>query len=587
MDRRCSDRGAAGYEGLVKRAAFLIALAASACDQELHSAEPEAGVAWTAVIEAGEDGRFLRATPLLPYDGRANSFAQHEDAKTVWIAGWTAEEIAVLGTPTGDALKEVVGCDPPLPAPHWQARVLGGEAKDAIMPALTGTWMRDRCPVLETADVDVRCVFTRCFAYTRQTGCDVAIDLESCSFPTVRGRIHPDGTLCLEPGAQCLASNEDHPVLNCSSPEACEIHIWPNPGVPDWEVIETKVVESATERVPFSGDGGLYPIMAHSGWFADLVVLGDRVLVSTHAGRFQDGRLCDHPLPMEARSFALDTLAPIATSTLPPCTSKLERDPHGDGFIGFFRGAAPSWNAGRFDKEGRLLASAPIAMPDDRVWDPFASIVDLERDRVWVTFSAFENGGAYALYYLQLSTWTVERVDVTEDESSLGIALSQNGTVVIAHEKAAARFYDPESERTEGYARLAALLGSVRLGSIAFLDAANLFVMPVPNDDPSIYLFSGTGVIEHRRGFLATRDYGPYRASVWPANRDYALIGAGSNSDTPPRRSVLTLYDGRTDRFLPGVLEVGFGATTHMRTGERAVYVGFSWDARLMRIEPR
>lgn len=567
--------------------AVLLAAAPFGCARDVHSAEPIDGVAWVVVIEAGEGGEFLRASPLLPYDGSARSFEQHDDAKTVWIAGYSAEEIAALGTPTPDALFKGQGCDPALPPPRWQQKVFGDDPTVADLPKLTGNWLRDHCPVLEATDIDVRCAVSRCFAYTRQTGCEVAVDLEACGLPTVRGRLHPGGDLCLEPDDRCVAENEDHPTLTCTAPKNCEIHLYPNPAAPDWSVVETKAVPTATERSPIGDDGiGLHPILGYSGWFADFAVLDDRVFVATHAGRYQESRSCVDPSQMEARSFTLDTLQPIATSTLPPCTSKLERDPHGDGVIAFYAGQA--WRTGRFDKEGRLLASEPVPLPDARVWHPSASVVDLERDRIWVVFSTYDGANAYSLLSVDAISLTGRFLDVTETETALSIALAPDGTLVIPdNERTSVRFYDPETESTKGYARPSALLGSVRFGSIAFIDGANTFLVPVPSDEPAIYLFRSPGVIEHRRGFWATRDFGPLHAIAWPANRDYALIGAATPNDRPPRETVLALYDGRSDTFVPGVLNAGFGAPTHLRSSDRAVYVGFNWDSRLMRIEPR
>lgn len=569
---------------------FAVAVASNACTPEVRSGEPEAGIAWAAVIEAGADGQFLRATPLFAYDGRAQSFAQHDDAKSAWIVGYSAEEIARLGTPTSDPLIAHQGCDPPLPPPRWRQRVLGGESGEndetAEPPALSAIWMRDRCPILETVDIDVRCVFARCFAFTQQVGCEVSIHLEACGFPNARGRVHPDGTLCVEPGDQCVAENGEHPILSCAMPKACEIHLWPGSGEPDWSVIETKLVPTATERAPMQeGDLGLHPILGYSGWFADFAVLEDRVFVATHAGRYQDGRACRDPAPMEVRSFTLDTLQPISTSTLPPCTSKLERDPHGDGVIALYEGQA--WKIGRFDKEGRLLASSPVPLPDARLWFPSATLFDLQRDRLWVAFSTYEGANAYSLFSFDAMTLSGRFIDLTETETALGLALAPDGKVVIPDNvRASVRFFDPETERTEGYVRPSAIFGSIRFGGITFVEGGDTFLIPVPSDDPAMYLFRAPGMNDHRRGFWATRDFGPLHAITWPANRDYALIGA-STSASPPRTAVLALYDAKNDTFVPGVLEAGFGAPTHLRSGARAVYVGFNWDARLMRIEPR
>lgn len=569
------------------RGLLLACLLAASCAREVLTSEPIPGVAWTAVIESDESGEIVYASALVPYEGRAITFDKDPRATSIWSVGYPKEEIDAFGEPSADPLFAALGCDTALPKPLWSAHLLGATPEAEMPPSLSAPWLLKSCPPLEAIDLDVTCAPARCFAYTMQTGCAVQIDLDRCDLPSTTGRVRPDGTLCVDATERCKVTYDQHPSLECSGADLCTIEVLPASSIPNWQVDERRVVPGAVERVPVEVTAfGVHPIAMASGWFADVTVLEDRVVVASYEGRFQDNRSCSDPTPMLARMYSLNALNEIATSTLPPCATKLIADPNGDGFFALYGGT--SWRVGRFARAGAQLESASIPLPVERKWDPFAVALIEHRSELWAVFSTWgEMGTAYALVVVDVASLGARVADVTEDATALDLVYGSALLMIPEVDSTRVRFYDPDFGMTVGYGQPGGPLGTIRLARAAFLQETGRLMIASPYDDPTFYLFDRSGVQQKSRAFLATRNVRPMFVSAFSFAPELALVGGVTSDEGQPIHTQLALYDPHVDRFLAGVYDAGFGAPTQVRTNGHAFFIGMAWDGRLLRIVPR
>jgi hypothetical protein len=257
------------------------------------------------------------------------------------------------------------------------------EAK--LPPALQALRLRPRSPSCSMlADpsrpplIDVRCASAgstplvppfACVPRATQNACTLAIDTGDCFLGRLEGSVYEQRDTCFPVSAafgSCRVESEPSDAalsISCTkaSGESCAFLLY-DPPPARFEVAHARVVEISR---PYTEIGFERP---PRGYLSDLAVLDDRIAVATFDG--EESRwscFIDRP----GKVFFLDpeTMGVIETATTPPCLTQIVRDPAGDGFAGAYGGSTPK--LGRFDRHGRLVASASFEVPAESRAEPY------------------------------------------------------------------------------------------------------------------------------------------------------------------------------------------------------------------------
>lgn len=511
---------------------------------------------------------------------------------------------------------EPESCDPPLPASAWQARYDGrGEpVTDAVELTLTHDALKNSCPdTIRPIRGAVLNQSAPCAPLIQRSGCVLDLDLSSCgNLPNAKGRILPSGDLCVEPPAGC--TREDGSAIRCGS-AGVSLSTCPE----DLPIQTFSIVEPQELRVPFSSTLAPRPglVSVFSGWLSDFVVLSDRVISASYADAMGQPMLrnvacrpisadLDYIPGMRLHLFDL-TGRSLGDVQAPPCLVQMTPDPHGDGFLAFFRNdpdvaqQSPKFAIGRFDRDGALVEQADL--PDDlmREW----------RNANWyynVRSTALSSDGD--LLYAVLDA-------PPAGSAGPGFAPLQGRVYAIDTQTLAVRFKSELLGESTNLSTIAldgdrALVLDAGLRTVMVLDAGDLQVrsaalarpMGTPlhmaqlDDPPSFYIFEAgnlpalsilTQSLGERRPIVAEGASTVTYAAPWSAAPDVlfagALIRAELFDDINLRIARLLRFDLRRERFVPCDQQLGIGPITRMLEGPQGgLWLLLPWEAKLLRL---
>lgn len=420
---------------------------------------------------------------------------------------------------------------------------------------------------------DIRCATAHCQARMTRDDCRLTIASGACQLDVLTGELGGNGETCFRPSetfAQCDevdALPEAVLSLSCSRDgrEVCGFDVYAPVAAPRFAVDRVKVLDVEPnillgfERPP-------------SGYTSDLVVLEDRIVVSTHDGRRQSWHCDTEP---EDRLVFLDreTLAIIGTATVPRCLNELARDPMGAGFIGAYGGH--NARIGRFDRDGRLLASTAYAGPDpsERLSatgialggdPPSTAGVSLTSLNAVAPFSASRIFGVDLATLTQIpppdSPGNLTR-ELTRLDGSRWAAVDDIANSIV--------FVDIMSMiSSPGPSLLGEIIESATdIGQPFYHPASDRILISLTGNGGGIFIFDGRGRTQLARVTSYERLAENWAMATWPADPELVIVGL-TDLDIA-RVSSIALFEPSRGRFLPGSATVGQGPIGRFRPDEQ------------------
>lgn len=592
---------AASRSRLLASIAVCSAAACSSEDRRLYTPDFPAEIDLAAVLTFDAAGKLTAATPMTRFRERdvlELARVPEDDAATIALAGWSSAALGrELVLPRNDILESAplslaADCAPRLPEPA-STLVLDGDLPEGPGP-LHAEWLDGNCPnLLDRIAAEATCIADRCLAGYEQRGCTLTIDLQLCDFGKQQFLVDYRGELCLqkaeEPCKGTVAVPPSLARLDCVNSADCSVDLYLRPEEPLFTV-QVQEILPVPAKYPSNflsfGVRGNHPI---TGYIGDLVVLGDRVLVSSHDGRYYEERSCDSPEPNRLHIFRSDDLTPIFTATAPPCLRDLLPNPGNDGFFGMF-GARQTPTCGYFDRDGRLLSSRVLELPDmaNRYYDPVQARRSRSGTKIFVLFH-----------------WS------NSENNTFGTVLAELDAVSFANRQlydvlnARASSFDEDLNRNlsipdddddkiifvsldDGSSPIRIDLPhftSVSLGQIQFHPPVELSLLMIPLEEPAIHIFDAEP--RHRgRAVFYEHVFAPLVAGPWPGEPALMLAGGTDNEVLGQPRAVLAVFDPRRAHYLPGSEYVGFGVPSRMVATDRDAYLTLPWEAKLLRVTP-
>lgn len=589
----------------MRRPLPLVCLAVvSACSGEerrVYTPDFPAEIDLAAVLTFDAAGKLTAATPMTRFREREVlelARVPEDDAATIALAGWSSAALGrELVLPRNDILESAplaraVDCAPRLPEPA-STRVLDGALPEGPGP-LHAEWLDGNCPnLLDRITAEATCIADRCLAGYEQRGCTLTIDLELCDFGKQQFLVDYRGGLCLqkaeEPCEGKVAPPPSLARLDCVNSAECAVDLYLRPQEPLFTV-QVQEILPVPARYPSNflsfGVRGNHPI---TGYIGDLTVLDDRVIVSSHDGRYYDDRSCDSPEPNRIHIFRSDNLAPILTTTAPPCLRDLLPNPGNDGFFGMF-GARQAPTAGYFDRQGRLLSSRALELPDmeNRYYDPVQARRARSGTKIFVLFhwsNSANNTFGTVLAEIDPTNFANRQLYDVPNARASGFDEDLNRNLSIP---------DDDDDKIifisldDGSAPIRVDLPhftSVSLGQIQFHPPAEMSLLMIPIDEPAIHLFDGEPRYRGRAVFYE-HVFAPVVAGPWPGEPSLMLAGGTNNEVMGQPRAALALFEPGRAHYLPGAEYVGFGVPSRIISTDRDAYLTLPWEAKLLRVTP-
>ncbi|MBI4818240.1 MAG: hypothetical protein HY791_18395 [Deltaproteobacteria bacterium] len=352
-----------------------------------------------ASIELDASGARVSSTSLR---FASESFEVESDrGNRLFALGWSKpallEAFIELPEPLPDDLLEIAsGCVPRLPTPDWTGELIERsffERDSSAAPETTIQWLSGVCPRREsppnvTSPISLAgsCAGGACAFELGRDACELELAVSECVqfFPfegPLKAHVGPDGLVCLET-ARCAPGA----TLDCHTQDGRECVIALEEARSSIPVQTDRLeVFEAPPRVPESLPGReVSTAELATGYLADILPLGEELVVATHDGDFAVSRTCRRTDPSRIYFVDRSSLEITGSSTAPPClTALLEDRAEGEsGFLGLF-GSGLSISIGRFDRRGgivkstRLLSGVDLEgrspLPVGVAWNPSAN----------------------------------------------------------------------------------------------------------------------------------------------------------------------------------------------------------------------
>jgi hypothetical protein len=213
-------------------------------------------------------------------------------------------------------------------------------------------------------ETDERCALGSCAGSVLVAGCEITVANPGCPSDGLRGRIWPDGSLCLEDNATCTSSTpEIEPPWArtiCAAPTgpACAIDLLNASTGPGLVLAARGQIIDAPAFTTDMPDVSDYVF----GYLGDALVIGDHLVVVTNAGEFSN-RWCGVQ-NTDLRFYDLD-LRPLGPPVpAPRCTERLLSNPEEvGGFFGISGSPTSTLTFERFRPDGTRVATAALALP--------------------------------------------------------------------------------------------------------------------------------------------------------------------------------------------------------------------------------
>lgn len=562
-----------------------------------------------AAIAEDEARTILATTPLKRLDdGIALGFdGLREDGPIlIELIGYDDDALRAMGSPDPEvssrsSLRLRSGCEPALPEPGYRLRFYSnGElaSDDAPARSLTTEWLSAVCPdVSQELAVDVRCQIFQCPLLTTQRDCTLVLDLVNCNEGRYEARVDWAGNLCGEASSRSECSflePEDTAVarIECGMPELCRIDVHSRARAPRLVVDSIQVVPGAPIRAPDEiNDLSLRAWGPLSGYIADLEATEERLIVATRDGGYQESWHCNVRGPGRLVFLDRTTLAETASSTTPPCLSRIIAAP-GGGVYGVF-GAASEVQVGLFDDRGRLVRSRLLELPA-REGRSYHVTNALRLDRTgelailfqWDATVPVSPDDGSLVAAVDLGTFATRVLWDGPDDVAFGFTQTDDGLLAVTSDELDHIAFVDTVRGGEVGGRVEVIhLWSVSVGAIMFLPDRRRFLTVSPYEEPVVWVLTDREVVGSASFF--EEEAGPVSLGAWPYDEDLVLIGAGYNAFGPVRDAWLALFDPDVPRFLPGAVRAGYGVVGKILSSGGEVFVTLPWEGSIARITPR
>lgn len=454
------------------------------------------------------------------------------------------------------------------------------------------------CPIVLDGDrapnVDNNCAHTRCNAGAIESGCAFAISLDTCEDSELRGIVKDDGRIELGPDGKngvCTerpAATGAYFSVECERPDqTCRFDVYPRQLAPFIDAEPVTILSVAFQVPPGNDRYALAaPFSTLRGYIGDVARMDDGTLaVATFDGRF-DGIDCTSTMPTRTFFYGLPQLTKVGEAVTPPCLVRMSSSPYSGGFVGVYGGDRPM--LGQFSPDGSLIGAVAITSSVAGASRVVDLLVDPDREAVYVLWTSEEMSSGPTVVAVHALA-SLRPIAVSEPRAAMGtaLAMTRDGELAV-------------SSRTYGELdiydrRNAQWLGDIDLnitnrglseqaGALALHSVSGVMVVATVGARPGMIIVDpdrvpfNTSALDYEGNGTAGA-IAVYRPSV-----ESMLVGL---TDAPPLyRARVARFDPRAQRFLPGSVEIGRGAVSHlieMKNNIDMVAV-LPWSAELVRL---
>jgi hypothetical protein len=595
------------------RIAFsLLALGAAACRPSVATLTapglPDA-VAWIGLVGFDSSGALVSSTGLLRRESGAPSYAVLEPTPDrVLLVGYDAPTLdRLFSSPDPDALfkgKLILASSgvAALPAPLWSAEWRLSSSRTASIvsspPRLTAPWL-PKCPRVlagtSTPVVDSSCAGLACARPASESDCRVSLDL--CSLGTLEGTVGATGAISFDKSTDLGDCSSEPPLhgslLNASCTSGtrrCRVTVYPPGFRPTIQVATKQVIAGVPFMSPDRDPTNLFPPPL-PGYIFGLVALQDRVIVGHHGGTFSGpvgDWSCTSTVPDHATFLDPETLAPIKTISLPPCSFYLLRDPVGRGFLTVSTQSGTS-AISRYDQNGAVWTTKPLrdARLDPTAWVSSA-YVGSSSDAIALSFvAAFAHGPAH-IAMLDPTTLGIRALSdpiANGELRSLGPA-GPGRLGVVDDGPDVLYLIDPSNAAITGsQLRIECTNGSgVVPTALAFPTGGPLVLASIDSNAPVLYTLPWPALNPCGQATFFEFPAVPY--AIHPS-WDPSLLLVAVTRESADRGAAVALFDPVATAYVPGALTVGQGAVIGLDQDPKGrVFGALPWTGTVFRAAP-
>jgi hypothetical protein len=469
----------------------------------------------------------------------------------------------------------------------------------ALVAIWSCDWSRPTRPVFDAAvecgesigsrliAIDYSCQAQHCAIAASEAACALELTLSSCEDARVSAAIGPEGELSFRTSNElgdCRATEPARDALFSFACGECRGDVYPND-----EVIDAEVEAVRIEAVPFEAPEatGVIPLDRReplNGYLADIAAIENEVAVLSFDGSYESVR-CNNE---RSRIVFVDraTLS-VRTSTAPDCLTRIATRRTMPELIGVFGGETPV--IGRFEQSGRLIASAPIALPPETM-RPYAIAIAIgEDDTARVTLTSAGDDAFTHVATIELTTLSQRVLSrKLEDNVRSAIELPRDLTAASSVEEGAIHVIDQlgASETTiplgGGDRRF-----STDAGALFFHLASGRLIAGATGHIPALYVLDPSSANPLLGDALVYQAFAaPWAMATWP--KDQSLVAIGTTEGFGTFNAVIVLFDPLDLHVSPPRLTIGRGVVAELLPDpEGRLWALLPWSAELVRITLR
>ena len=562
-------------------------LAQFGCSDGLVLEWPQGADYW-AMVALDVDHEIVGSTPLL--SGAEKLELEVPVGARAYVLGYGPGlmERLEVATPGPEPLAEAQGCELRLPPPAALQAVAFDrleEAELSELPPLTVPWLARRCEDLNPASVfvDSGCVPVQCSVPVAREGCTLHLDGSICDFGAVSVTLGLDGEICLstdtcQPEPRPPATLAHFSCSRKTGVGSCPIKLLPKDEPLAAALERVQIVDTA----PYFPTSARYrPVQLRAGRASDLLVTESIVFVTSSDSVEPARERCKHRgQKQRLLAYAKEDLRPLFDRELTRCAlSPLELPDQ--GILAFhIHDASDLLLIQRLDFDGELVQTTSTsiasfqgpAVIDTLRLGPDQNIVAIGSiiEPLSQLISVRDDGSV---------NWMVE-LELLEPS---GLARFQDGFVVSDAERDGLWSFGPDGVQRE----IVLITDSVSRspGPPYAHSASGSVLVPIPRDTAYVVSLQTDRTLHPRRVVNNERPVVPTAIGGWPSEASLVIVGL--TQDSPEPAAYGGLLDPVEGHYLPGLLPLGPGAVSVVRTDtEGRVYLLLSWAAQLVRLTP-
>ncbi len=438
--------------------------------------------------------------------------------------------------------------------------------------------------------VDLRCKTNRCAAYATEDGCNLSIALTECDeLGSIELRIAENGEV-LGGNSDVIGSCEPllprsdslFSVVCTKDSTMCRADVYRPGQTIDAETVVVQIAQvefeapNKFEAQAIDRDDGF------EGFLADAAVVGDRIAVSSFRGEYESLE-CNGD-ETELVFVERTSMAIVHTATAPDCLTRLVGDPLREELIGVFGSQPPV--VGRFDRDGKLIASREVVIPENTPGLFSAGLHLLDR-RAFLVITSDED--PRFTYVLTIEIDSLETVAASDRLGAFSRAseVRSDGFYLADVERALVQSIDLFGQIRAPIPLLDDTFISDDVGFFAVHPGTNNLLVSATGRRSAVWrvLPGGLPPVLGRAQFYEHHSV-PWAMAPWP--RDQAVMAVGMMRFDLPFEAELALYDVEETRFRAGTLPLGRGLVSKLITDpENRLWALLPWSAELVRITPR